>query len=93
MNLNTSKIYQIEILKIDAKSKIYKRYKLTLLATITYNNNMEYLEKVKSYLLAPFQVQIIHKEEDNNYYFYVRNKKYLLEKEVTIIWMMIQLKY
>lgn len=86
MNLNTSKIYQIEILNIDAKSKIYKRYKLTLLATISYNNNMEYLEKVKSYLLAPFQVQIIHKEEDNNYYFYVRNKKYLLSEEVTIIW-------
>lgn len=85
MNLNTSKIYQIEILNIDAKSKIYRRYKLTLLATINYNNNVEYLEKVKSYLLAPFQVQIVHKEEDNNYYFYVRNKKYLLSEGVNII--------
>lgn len=86
MNLNTSRIYQIEILKVDAKSRIYKKYKLTLLATISYNNSMEYLEKVKSYLLAPFQVQIIHKEEDGNYYFYIRKKKYLLSEEVNLIW-------
>lgn len=89
MNLSTSRIYQIEILNIDAKSRIYKRYKLTLLATINYSNSMEYLEKVKSYLLAPFQVQVIDKEEDDNYYLYVRNKKYLLSEGVNIIWQQI----
>lgn len=79
------RFYTYTIKLIDYNTRIYKRYELTYIFDYEYINILDYIKKYKEVIKQYKNIYVSELEENNNYYFYIRNKKYLLEKGVNII--------
>ena len=79
-----TRVYSYNIFYDDRKSRITKRLELKYISEFTYTTSSEWLEYSRDYVISDKQV-IFVEEEDNEFYIYLRKKKYLLEKGVNII--------
>lgn len=82
----TFNIYNIKILKEKKGNKIYKNYELTFINKIYCKNSQECIEKYKTYSKSLQNVYFSEQEKDGLNYFYIRNKKYLLNEGVNLVW-------
>ena len=83
---NKARVYQYHIEFYESEKRTRKKYYFEFLVEFTYQNNVEYLQKVSNYLLSNSKIHIVEQDkQDNKFYVYLRKKKYLLEKGVNVI--------
>lgn len=86
MTTNKARVYQYRIEFYEGEKRTRKKYYFEFLLEFTYQNNVEYLQKVSKYLLNNSKIHIVEQDKrDNNFYVYLRKKKYLLKKGVNVI--------
>lgn len=79
------RFYEYEILNVDYNTRIYKRYEFTFVLEFEYTNILEYITKYKELVNNVRNLYVSEIEPDDNFYCYIRKKKYLLSKGVDII--------
>lgn len=81
----TTRVYKYEIQTTQKGKRCYKKYVFTFLLEFSYNNTSEWIEKTSHYIRQSGKIHFVDVEKDGNYYIYLRHKKYLLDKGVSII--------
>lgn len=79
------RFYEYNIKLIDYNSRVCKRYELKFILEFEYSSILEYISKYKEIVKQVKNLYVSELESDNEFYFYIRKKKYLLSEEVNII--------
>lgn len=79
------RFYEYNIKLIDYNTRVLKRYELKFILEFEYSSILEYISKYKEIVKQVKNLYVSELESDNEYYFYIRKKKYLLSKGVDLI--------
>ena len=80
-----TRVYRYDIQTSKKGNRTYKKFVFTYLLEFKWHTTNEWLEKTRLYMKQYDKIHFVDKEMDNNFYIYMRYKKYKLEKGVNII--------